>query len=79
MNEVSRLLTEESVISFTNGTVIKGSEKVAEVIIRCCKEYNYGYMQGVTKTIVKGIVVGVILAGAGLGISKIIETKKPKS
>ena len=78
MNDFSKLLTDESVISFTDGTVIEGSEKVGAVIMRCCREYNNGYMHGLTKMITKGIVVGVILTGVGIGISKIIKTRNSK-
>lgn len=78
MKELSKLLTNESVISFADGTAVKGAEEVAEVIIRCCKAYNDGFVQALTKEAIKGVVIGVILTGTVIGVSKLIKVKNLK-
>lgn len=63
------ILTDESVIHFVDGTIIKGAEAVGEVILNCCKAYTKGYLIG----IVSGCAIVVV---SGLSIKKIIKYKK---
>lgn len=75
MNEISNLLTNESVISFADGTIVKGSKDVAGLIMRCCREYNHGYLIGRNKAMTKWIAIGMVSSGVVIGVSEIIAMK----
>ena len=84
MNNISRLLTEDSMLGFTNGDQIKGSEEVSEVILNCCREYNQAYndtkKQLFVNDVRSGLVTGGIFVVVGLGIGYIVKRiKKSKN
>jgi len=78
MDEISNLLSEDSVIQFVDGKQIKGSKEVAAVILRCCREYNHGYVNALMSNITKGFVIGAVLAGTGIIIYEVMKSKKDK-
>jgi len=78
MDEISKLLSEDSVIQFVDGKQVKGSKAVAAVIIRCCREYNSGYIGALISTVTKGFVIGAVLAGTGIIIYEVMKSKKDK-
>jgi hypothetical protein len=78
MERISKLLLEDSVIHYIDGQEIKGSKEIACAILGYCKAYNSGYMKAMKLTVVKGLVLGVVLFGTGVVISKVIKSKKKK-
>lgn len=81
MNEVSKLLSDESVLIFADGTQIKGAKNVTRFIFRCCGVAIDGYISGSRTRILKGAVIGMVLAGGGITIyevNRLIKNKKLK-
>jgi ribosomal protein L10 len=76
LNEMSKLLTEETAIIFTDGTVIKGAREVSEFIVRCNKMYTLGYITGLARLGMMGIGVGIGMGVVGFIGYKMIN--KPK-
>lgn len=76
---ISKLLTDESVISFTDGAVVKGPVEVTDFVIKCCMDYNKGYIGAVKRYFGYGIIIGVVGYGTHMGIKKIIKSKKLKA
>jgi hypothetical protein len=71
MKDVSRLFSEETKIVFKDGSVIEGSEKVANLILKCCDAYNKGYLGAMVKPAVIGVVViSVVSFGIGYNFGK---------
>ena len=84
MNNISKLLTEDSMLGFTNGDQIKGAEEVSEVILNCCREYNKAYNDTKKQLFVNDVRSGLVTVGifvvVGLGVNYIIKRiKKSKS
>ena len=77
VNKIAKYISEDSLIKFTDGTEIKGSVKVSAVILKCCKTYNEGYMQALTRNFIIGGIGGLAIAGTVLGV-KHIRNKKTK-
>lgn len=75
MKNIEKLLTKESKLCFTNGEVISGSSDVSKIILKCCEGYNAGYIDSRKNKLNKGIVIGVTLTGAIIGISEFISRK----
>lgn len=79
MKEIASCLTDACVLELPNGERIEGAEKVAKVIIRCCEEYNKGFIEGVLKFSLKGFAIGAGITITGLVIHKTIKSRKNKS
>lgn len=76
MNKVAELLTEESAVIFTDGTIIKGATDVGGYITRVItSSATYGLNRGVKI----GFVGGVLVTGCvGLVTYKYFKPKKIK-
>ena len=61
MNKIAKLFTEESVIVFTNGNVIKGSVDVGEYMVKVInKTFAYGVNRGLKIGFIGGIATSVV-------------------
>lgn len=79
MNKISSLLTETSMLEFTNGEQVKGANEVSEIILHCCREYNSAYNYTKKKQFVTEVLSGLVIVGVGLGINYIVKhIKKSK-
>ena len=76
MKEISSLLTEDSVINFATGETIKGSEEVADFILKMCESYTDGYMKGAVTRLGVGVALGVAITGGILVLGQIIKSKR---
>jgi hypothetical protein len=75
----SKLLTDDTTIHFVDGTVIKGAQEVSGFVMNCCKAYNKGYMQGISRVILKNMGIGIgigVVVGIGHQVYKHKKTKK---
>ena len=67
MNELAKLLSDESKIVFANGEAIEGAEKVGRLILKTCEAYNAGYMYSIRKVFIQslgiGVACGVVIGG----------------
>jgi hypothetical protein len=70
LKEVSDLLTDESTIQFKNGKTIKGAKEVSVIILKCCEQYNEGYIEEIKEKFSK-IGIGVLI-GVGISLSSIV-------
>lgn len=76
MEEFSKLFTDDCLLKMTNGNEAKGAQEVSEVILECCKGYAEWYLKNVRRTIVKGIILGIVITGIGYGTIKILKFKR---
>jgi hypothetical protein len=73
MNKIAALLTEESKVIFTDGTIITGAEEVAKF---CVRLYTQAHLQGFKRGVIAG-TVGVITVGV-VGVGVAYGTKRNK-
>lgn len=73
---VKEILTDESTICLVNGEKITGANDVYDVIIKCCEEYNKGYMTSIGIGLAKGFVAGAMITGVLFGVNVLIKNKK---
>ena len=78
VQELSKLIDASSIVTTTDGAVVKGSIEVAELILGSCEAYNNGFKSAVYKYSVIGVIAGVTLAGASILLSKKLKNKKAK-
>lgn len=76
MGFIEYLITDESQICFANGEKVTGAKDVSEVILKCCEQYNTGYMGGRNVILYTGIFIGGLVAGTAIGVSQLINHKK---
>lgn len=74
INEISEMITDESMIQFKNGKTIKGAVEVSTIIMNCCENYNKGYLEGRNNNIVA--FAGAMILGGIISTSSIIISKK---
>lgn len=78
MIQISDLLTNESVIAFTDGSIAKGSKEVGDLIMQCCEAHTDGFIKGSKILFGKGVVIGIVIGGVGIGINAYVKYKKSK-
>lgn len=74
IKKISELITDESMLQFKGGATVKGAIEVSTVIMKCCEEYNEGYLEG--KNNVIAAFAGAIILGGAIGVTSIILAKK---
>ena len=77
MNEdwkiVSEFFTDESKLVFKDGTIMEGAEEVGKHLLRCCEEYNKGYLEGKSKV---ALFYGAMVLGGAIGVVSVISARK---
>ena len=79
MLKFESLFTNDSVIHFSDGTIVKGSEEVAGLIMDCCVNAVKGYEKGLMKSLGYGFIIGVVGAGSVMGYNYYKKSRKLKT
>lgn len=63
VTNIAKLLTNESRIVLTDGTIVSGAVPVATVMIEACKAYTKGYLSGRRQLVLKVVAGGLLIHG----------------
>lgn len=75
MNDI---LSDESVIIFQDGNVIKGADNIGGLIEYCCEIYSKAYMRELGKVTLLGVIVIGVGYGVGYGVKRLRKKLKNK-
>jgi hypothetical protein len=63
MNAMAKILTDESKLVLTNGTVIEGAEKVGNAVLNICEVYRKAYNAALLGYALKGAGATLVVVG----------------
>ena len=76
INIISKLLSDESVIIFADGTEIRGAKNVSSFLLKCGDAAIGGFLRGQKQAIIKGVIIGAGIGIASLVINNIVRNRK---